>query len=94
MKATVDIPDDLYRKVKAKSALQGRPVRDVTVQLFRQWIGASDEGTGGASIDSSDRPPPWFGALRRYAANAGGRHDMDSIRESIAKGRARGGGRR
>jgi hypothetical protein len=38
MKTTIDIPDDLYRKVKAKSAIQGRRVRDVTVELFQHWI--------------------------------------------------------
>jgi hypothetical protein len=38
MKATIDIPDDLYRKVKAKSALEGRPIRAVTVELYRRWL--------------------------------------------------------
>ena len=39
MKTTIDVPDELYRKVKAKSAVQGRRVRDVTVELFQRWIG-------------------------------------------------------
>ena len=38
MKATIDIPEDLYRKVKAKSALEGRPVREVAIALFRAWV--------------------------------------------------------
>lgn len=38
MKATIDIPDGLYRKVKAKSALQGRPIRAVTVELYQRWL--------------------------------------------------------
>ena len=38
MKATIDLPDDLYRRVKAKSALQGRAIRDVTAELYRQWL--------------------------------------------------------
>ena len=38
MKATIDIPDDLYRMVKAKSALQGRPIRAVAVELFQRWL--------------------------------------------------------
>ena len=38
MKATIDIPEDLYRKVKAKSALLGKPVREVTVELYRNWL--------------------------------------------------------
>ena len=43
MKATIDIPDDLYRRVKAKSALLGRPVRDVTAELYRRWLDEETE---------------------------------------------------
>lgn len=38
MKATIDIPDELYRQVKARSALQGRAVREVTVELYERWL--------------------------------------------------------
>lgn len=38
MKTTLDIPDDLYRRVKAKSALEGRPVGEVTVALYESWL--------------------------------------------------------
>ncbi len=38
MKATIDIPDGLYRKVKAKTAEQGRKIRDVTIELFQGWL--------------------------------------------------------
>jgi hypothetical protein len=38
MKATLDIPDELYRRVKAKSALQGRAIREVTIDLYRHWL--------------------------------------------------------
>jgi hypothetical protein len=38
MKATIDIPDALYRGVKARSALAGRSVRDVTIELYRRWL--------------------------------------------------------
>ncbi len=38
MKTTIEIPDDLYRKVKAKSALEGRAVREVTIELYREWV--------------------------------------------------------
>lgn len=49
MKATIDIPDELFRKVKAKSALEGRPVREVAIGLFRDWVGE-------APAPSGDRP--------------------------------------
>jgi hypothetical protein len=91
MKATVDIPNDLYRRVKAKSALEGRPVREVTVQLFRGWV---DAATPSVPEDKAlvrkggTVRPQWLGSLRRYAGKARGRHDMKSIRNSIARGRA------
>jgi hypothetical protein len=39
MKATIDIPDALYRRVKARAALDGRAVREVTVELYTRWLG-------------------------------------------------------
>jgi hypothetical protein len=39
MKATIEIPDELYRRVKARSALLGRAVREVTIELYQQWLG-------------------------------------------------------
>lgn len=50
MKATIDIPDELYRKVKAKTAEQGRKVRDVTIELFQNWLAG-----GQSSKDSQER---------------------------------------
>ena len=38
MKTTIDIPDELYRRIKAKIAGEGGKIRDVTIGLFRQWI--------------------------------------------------------
>ena len=45
MKTTIDIPDDLYRRVKAKSALEGKAVREVTIGLYREWLEASSTPT-------------------------------------------------
>ncbi len=38
MKATIEIPDELYRQVKAKSALEGRAIREVTIELYQAWV--------------------------------------------------------
>ena len=46
MKATIEIPDELYRKVKAKSALEGRPVREVAIALFRSWVNEQPAAPG------------------------------------------------
>jgi hypothetical protein len=38
MKATIDLPDELYRQVKARTAVEGRRIREVAAELFRQWL--------------------------------------------------------
>jgi len=93
MKTTIDIPEDIYRRVKAKSALEGRPVRDVAITLFSAWANQPD--TPSSHIQKKQREvkepdaPPWFASLHKYAHNARGQYNMDSIRRSIARGRAR-----
>ncbi len=88
MKATIEIPDALYRRVKAKSALEGQPVREVMMQLFQGWLGEDDASSAEVPIrEQSDPAPAWFGAARKYARRVE-RHDLTSIRRSIARGRA------
>jgi hypothetical protein len=67
MKATIDIPDDLYRKVKAKSALEGRPVRAVTIELFERWL---DEEESRASQGSGRTRQEWLREAFRMADEA------------------------
>ncbi len=43
MDLTIDIPNALYRWVKAKS-VQGQPVREVVVNLLPGWIEAATYG--------------------------------------------------
>jgi len=89
MKATLDIPDMLYRQVKAKSALEGHPIRLVAIDLFSAWVNAAPPGNPkkGATLPSkTEALPSWFGIARPYAAKVK-RHDMDAVRESIARGR-------
>lgn len=38
MRTTVDIPDSLYGKLKAKAALDGTSVNDIVVRLVRQEL--------------------------------------------------------
>lgn len=94
MKTTIDIPDAIYRQVKARSALEGRPIREVVIDLFTGWLdsGAAAEGDGQASRSAAvhESRPAWFASLSAYAANAEGRYDMASVRRSIAQGRRRG----
>jgi hypothetical protein len=82
MKATIEIPDDLYRQVKAKSALEGHTIREVTIDLYEHWL----EKPKTRASKQSTSIPSWYGSLHKYAKNAKS-HDMESIRESIRKGR-------
>ena len=93
----MQIPDEMYREVKAKSALQGRSVRSVTIMLYASWLRGLMDETGlktpvvetkhaaGAKPNLS-----CFGVGRRFVRkNADGPHDMASIRKSIAEGRGK-----
>ncbi|MCU0728023.1 MAG: hypothetical protein MUE73_19915 [Planctomycetes bacterium] len=51
MKTTIDIPDEIYRRVKARSALEGRAVRDVVIDLFRRWLGQRRPDSAGPSAE-------------------------------------------
>lgn len=93
MKATMEIPDELYRQVKAKSALEGRPIRAVAVELFQRYVqpdeASSHEPEGRDSrvrqLIDGEPVPEWFGSLRKSARGVK-RHDMEAVRESIARG--------
>ena len=95
MKATMQIPDEMYREVKAKSALEGRSVRSVTVMLYASWLRGlvpePDYEMRFAPTKPADGKKPnlsCFGVGRRFVRkNAEGPHGMASIRKSIADGR-------
>lgn len=93
MKATIHIPDEMYREIKAKSALEGRSVRSVTMMLYASWLRGLVEETANTEdvpIDKtySKTQLACFGVGRQFVKkNADGPHDMASIRESIATGR-------
>ena len=55
MKATIEIPDELYRRVKAKSALEQRTVRAVTMELFQRWLDEEPRTSGRSPGDSRER---------------------------------------
>jgi hypothetical protein len=38
MKMTLEIPDDLFREVKAKAALEGRKLKDVVTESLRAHL--------------------------------------------------------
>jgi hypothetical protein len=92
MKATFEIPDDLYRRVKVRSAQEGRPLRSVAVELFRNWLSSSsDLPAPRVEKSPNDRKPtrfdnaPWKQIIRPYI-QPGMSHDLDEMKEAISRG--------
>ena len=75
MKATLDIPDDLYKRVKARSAMEGKPIRSVAIELFQIWIQTpSDTGVENESVSLSTedyKKYPWLELARKYKKKKG-----------------------
>lgn len=93
MKATIELDDALYSRLKVEAALRGRPLKALVAEGVRRIL--DDKGRGfEASAPTSPQvvdseQPVWFGALRQYAKNAQGDHSLAAMRRSVAVGRAR-----
>lgn len=89
MKATLDIPDDLYKRVKARSALEGKPIRSVAIELFQTWIqrpSDTDIENESASLSLEDyKKYPWLELARKYK-NGNPSSDFREIKKSIGMG--------
>ncbi len=85
MKATLDIPDELYRKVKARSALEGRSIRSVAIELFQNWLHTEPSPAQNTATTEELEEFPWLAITEKYP-NTGISPDMDDIRESISRG--------
>ena len=84
MKATIDFDDSLYRQIKIEAARRGTTVRELLSAGARMVLATPRVAE---NVAATAPPMPYFGMLRDYAANANGRHDMDAVRESIARAR-------
>ena len=84
MKATIDIPDDLYRQVKSEAALRGLTIREVTTGLYRRWL-SEDEGA-----EIREAPNAWLRSWLDAADEALKRAPRGpSAREELAADRNR-----
>ena len=91
MKTTLDVPDDLYRAVKSRSAMKGLTIRSVTLMLYGDWLARPDWTpvvTDKKPHRKAEKPlPAWFGMGRDHVRkNAGRGCSMDEMREAIAAG--------
>ena len=84
MKATIDFDQALYRRLKVAAAQRGRTVKDLVAEGIRAVL--REPPASPAEAPNRARPA-WFGSLRGYAKKAAGKHDLASMRESVARGR-------
>ena len=97
MRTTIDIPDALYRSVRARTANEGTTLRNITIALYGDWIRKNDWhpqlDAGLFVITSKPREaqtPPrrrlkCFGIARKDA-NLTVSHDWKDIKKSIEEG--------
>ena len=74
MKTTLELPDDLMRRVKVRAAQSDSKLKDTVAQLL-------EAGLRGASLAATAAPPKPL-RLRKL-----GLQTMDSIERAIASGR-------
>lgn len=82
VKATFQIPDELYREVKAETAREGRTLREVTIGLFEQWLSEKQrQASSRATVDWHSFQPPLAQLVSASLDDSG----MEAMRESIAR---------
>jgi len=82
MKATFQIPDELYREVKAETAREGRTLRDVTISFFEQWLRDRKRMvTPSLPVDWRNFKAP----LAHLVLEKGINHSMEAMRGNIVK---------
>lgn len=84
MKATFQIPDELYREVKAETARDGRTVRDVAISLFEEWLRQKKQPAPYASsIDWEKFQAPLSHLMPAQVTD----HSTEAMRKSITSKR-------
>ena len=91
MKTTLDVPDDLYRAVKSRSAIEGKTVRSVTLMLYGDWLARPEwkpTADTATPCGKKEKPlPSWFGMGRTHVRkNAGADGGIEEMRKAIAAG--------
>lgn len=75
MKTTLEVPDELYREVKSRAALQGRKIKDYVAEGLRLALKAEEAGEPGLH-----GPLSVFGEVRARPL-----HDAGTIASIIRK---------
>ena len=68
VQATINTPDGLLRRVEVEAARQGLTVREVTAQLYRRWLGQTEQDEVGSTPTAW--PDSWIEAAHEAMKNA------------------------
>ena len=82
MKATFQIPDALYRELKAETAREGLTMPEVTIGLFEQWLRQKKQSAPVApTVDWLNFPAP----LAHLVSEDIAEYDTNDMRKSITQ---------
>jgi hypothetical protein len=79
MRTTLDLPDDLFRALKARAAMDGTTLRDLVEKLVRAGLAASERA--GAPRTPSRLPPPVRGGRKKMKAYTNA--DLAALADSL-----------
>jgi plasmid stability protein len=79
MRTTIEIPDELYRSLKARAALNGESVRAVIAQLIDRGLRSAPSGT--PTSGCRRQPPPVAIAARGFPIPALRPEEMRQVEE-------------
>lgn len=57
MRTTIELPDTLYRQIKARAALEGLPVKALVRDLLQRGLATGAGGRGAAAPSGRSTPP-------------------------------------
>ena len=63
MKTTVEVPDILYRQIKARAALQGQTVKAFFLDALRAKLGSEHNNRGGPRRKKNEEETGWRAAF-------------------------------
>ena len=79
MRTTLDLPDELFRALKTRAAMQGTTLKEVVQRLVRAGLAASERD--GAPRTPSRLPPPVRGGRRKMKAYTNA--DLSALADSL-----------
>jgi hypothetical protein len=79
MRTTLDLPEALFRALKARAAMDGTTLKDLVERLVRAGLAAADRG--GAPRTPSRLPPPVRGGRRKMKAYSNA--DLAALADSL-----------